>query len=194
MNLAGWAARLEQRIEAGKKIANKKTIQLAAKKSKMFAKYAAKEFYSSYDPLFYGRTNDFYNRLFIIEPKEEEIFVKASSAGLWGHRVSGDYILEVVANQGYHGGAISGPSDFHGNSHPAPGTPYWRKPATEYDGIPPYSLWGRPAEKTESPIEIFMRYFRAAEKGTFSDCWNKTFLKYVYTKNFQDFLKIKIEL
>ena len=181
-----------KRMEKGKKIADEKLIQYMAKTYRVFAKQAALKFYYSYSPLDYKRTFSL-ERLFIIDKKQKGVLVKASSAGLFGHRVSGDYILDIVAEQGYHGGAIKGPSDLFGNPHPSPGTPYWRRPATGFDEIPPYSLWGRAAVKTEPPIEIFQKMSsEAMSNGVFGDYWMKEFLKYVINKNIRMKLEIKL--
>lgn len=127
----------------------------------IFTSYIDK-YYDSYHPKYYKRTRSLYDMY--------DVYLNGSIIG-WhvgevmpgGHRVDATndtYIFDYMFEQGYHGGADSGPNDEAGNPHP--GYMAWRWPAPS-PGNHPYTLWGKMAVKSFSPsnlIDINIQRYR----------------------------------
>ena len=117
---------------------------------------AVGEFYSSYSPAIYSRQYGLYDLLAI--PSGDGIVDYSTiddiidPSNLHSDR-SGGSLYEKVFEQGWHGGAESGPK------HPSPGTPRYRKPP------PRYPRWGRVAARSDPPDERFDRDLANAEAG-----------------------------
>lgn len=99
-------------------------------------------FYSSYSPEYYARTESMYDILEIKRSDKKIVIgflpeMMTSGGGTLG---SGG-LYEQTFKKGWHGGAASGPN------HPAPGAPFWRTPY----GV--YKYWGRAAAVSTAPFD-----------------------------------------
>lgn len=155
MSPSAWFRRLAARLPQSKQIANEATKKKALKDIMRAKILSVRAFYDSYGPIYYNRCYSLYNFLTIKEVGEAGILLQMDDSKLNGHRVSPSYIYEYVVKKGYHGGAISGPPDASGASHPSPGTPYWRTPDESVDSQEAYRYWGRPATSGESIFDLF---------------------------------------
>lgn len=125
------------------------------KRADLIVKTAIDEYYDSYKPWVYDRTESLYKVMdieltpsgFNLSFGGGNVGLASSSSHLGRHRVdevNGDYIYEVMFKKGYHGGA------------PYNGDYYWRWPSPGVTReTPPYIMWYPygPAVQTESPWE-----------------------------------------
>lgn len=114
------------------------------KDADLIVKSAIDAYYDSYAPHEYGRQESLYSVFKIEETGGNFDLVFDAPNG--SHRVSNDYIYDVMFKKGYHGGA------------PHNGSYYWRFPSAQFAnelGVPPYIAWYPfgPAVQTESPWE-----------------------------------------
>ena len=108
-------------------------------------------YYADYTPLFYKRTKSLYD-VYKINAIGTSIKWVVPYMYPSGHRVDGKYIYDKMFEEGWHGGAASGPPDFYMTPHP--GYMAWRKPGPPgCANLKPYSLWGRQAIRSESPSD-----------------------------------------
>lgn len=113
------------------------------KDADLIVKSAIDAYYDSYAPHEYGRQESLYSVFKIEETGGNFDLVFDAPNG--SHRVSNEYIYDVMFKKGYHGGA------------PYNGGYYWRFPSVRYAykmGCPPYVTWyPTPAVQTEPPWE-----------------------------------------
>jgi len=118
------------------------------------------EFYSSYTPALYDRQYGLYDLLDL--PSDSQYFTYDSIDDLvnpdklHGDR-SGGSLYHKIFEEGWHGGAESGPK------HPSPGTPRYRIPP------PNYPRWGRIAKQTTPPYDRFYDELANAETSYLID-------------------------
>lgn len=126
-----------------------------AKVKEIFDKWVD-NYYASYSPRYYSRTNGLKNA-YICEVYGNILVFESDASMLGGsHRIeSKEYIFDHMFLEGWHGGANSGPN------HPAPGELYWRTPFKEY------TRWGSIAASSAAPgphIQSEVRnYFKSGE-------------------------------
>ena len=156
--------RLASSIETAKSKTNLEIPVKAAPEIESASRFAVEDWYMSFNPDYYERTESLLN-VYDIQPQIGTINVHLRSDELGGHRASNDYIYEYMFILGYHGGAISGPE------HPAPGTPYWRT------GLE-FSKWGDPAPKTTSAYTLMRKYI-SEKKDSIKELTWSTFLGYL---------------
>lgn len=156
--------KLADSIETAEKKTNEEIPKKAAPEIENASRFAVEDWYMSFNPEYYERTESLLN-VYDVKPLSGEINVNLSSDELGGHRVGNNYIYEYIFKQGYHGGAIDGPE------HPAPGTPYWR---TGFN----FSEWGRPAPKTTSAYMLMQKYI-SEKKDPIKELTWSTFIGYL---------------
>lgn len=156
--------KLADSIETAKKKTNEEIPKKAAPEIESASRFAVEDWYMSFNPEYYERTESLLN-VYDVKPLSGEINVNLSPDKLGGHRVGNDYIYEYIFKQGYHGGAIDG------LEHPAPGTPYWR---TGFN----FSEWGSPAPKTTSAYILMQKYI-SEKKDPIKELTWSTFLGYL---------------
>ena len=112
----------------------------------LIVKTAIDSYYDSYEPHIYQRQESLYSafQVELTHAGFDLVFDEGNMRG--GHRISNEYIYDVMFKKGYHGGA------------PHNGNYYWRYPSPQFAselGIPPYITWYPfgPAIQTESPWE-----------------------------------------
>ena len=122
------------------------------------------EFYGDYSPEIYTRNYSLYDVVEInVDVEGMTISYSGAPENATPFRKGGGTVFELSFMGGYHGGAASGdytvmpqsdPDDsgftVRHTPHPSPGTPYWRTPH------PWYTDWGRPAEWSIPPADVFM--------------------------------------
>lgn len=125
------------------------------------------DFYSSYSPHEYNRSESMYSLLQTsVQDDSLSIWFEPSNMSPYRSGYSGeDGLYDLVFRRGVHGGASSGPG------HPSTGTPYWRRPK------PYYSRWGvAAAVATVAPLdEMRLRveeYERTEMQSDFDKIWS----------------------
>lgn len=140
---------------------NKKTARLLYYKIKEICNEAITHYYNSYSPRMYRRKESLFDA--VDYGIRNEQFHAEYGADLINarHRISNEYIFDVMFMEGWHGGAKNG------TGHPSPGTPYWKYPPTarnmyleEYDKIVYVNKWAlwypTPAVQSTAPFEMIM--------------------------------------
>lgn len=152
------------------------------------AQSAIDDFYDDYTPNTYNRHGDIYNTYKVtVEIDEFEINYKVDFDPKYMQYHGGikDYLFNIVFEEGWHGGAISG------NGHPDPGTPWYRnlgaisqarKLGIDSSGLSPSSFWLREAERSNSPYETIK-----SNMNKYYSTWEK---KYIHELN--EYLKNKL--
>lgn len=136
-------------------------------KIKEICNEAISRYYNAYAPRMYKRKESLYDAVDYGIRNNTQFHAEYGADLISArHRVSNEYIFNVMFMEGWHGGAKNG----HG--HPSPRTPYWKYPPTarniyleEYDKIiyvAPWTIWyPSPAVKSEAPFNMIM------------DAWNE---------------------
>lgn len=151
----------------------------AYQQSKLAALFseAVQEFYAAYTPSLYSRQYGLYETLDLKIDSDGTVLYDTAidlvdASKMHGDRNGGD-LFRKVFEQGWHGGAESGPDGETGkDDHPSPGTPYYRTPH------PYYRHWGQKAIQTESPLDILQRKLDHAEGGEMFSTFKQIFNKY----------------
>lgn len=127
-------------------------------KIKQINRDAVDQYYEAYTPQAYRRTESLYKAYRIRKKKAGFDLLVGGEFIPDSHRVSSEYIYDVMYKKGYHGGAP------HNNSY------YWRFPGPTLAkelGIPRYIAWYPfgPAPQTQSPYEVFKREWDEYRNG-----------------------------
>lgn len=115
-------------------------------------------YYEAFTPNFYKRTESLY-KAYRVKIDRNDVVIKLGGEFIPDtHRVSTDYIYNMMFKEGWHGGAPR--PDFDD------GNLYWRSPAKKNDGMPPFTFWGQIAPRTEAPfVMIEKRVNNYAERN-----------------------------
>lgn len=120
---------------------------------------AVDQYYEAYDPWAYRRTESLY-RAYRIRKRKAGFDLLVGGEFIPDHRVSSEYIYDVMYKKGYHGGAP------HNDSY------YWKCPSPVFaqeHGIPKqyiYKYWYPfPAPQSEAPYDVFKRKWDEYRNG-----------------------------
>ena len=151
--------KLVNSIETAENKTNEEIPKKAAPEIERAARTAVEDWYMAYSPDYYNRKESLLH-VYDVKPQVGLVNVHLSSDELGGHRVSNDYIYNLMFLQGWHGGAL-------------------------HDGFPPlyrtgmnFSEWGRPAEKTTSAYLLMQQYIGEMKYEIQELTWN-TFRGYL---------------
>ena len=146
-------------IENAKNKTNEEIPQKAAPEIEKAARTAVEDWYMAYQPVSYERTESLLH-VYDVKPQTGLVNVHLSSDELGGHRVSSDYIYNLMFLQGWHGGAL-------------------------HDGFPPlkrtgpgFIYWGGPTVKT-TPAYLLMQQYIGEMKGEIQELTWNTFRGYL---------------
>lgn len=135
------------------------------RKLKYIGNDAVTQFYDSYEPRIYDRSESLFKAYKpIVNEDEWALDVDASYIPSSYHGEKNDYIFQNSFLEGFHGG------DRNGDNHPNPGEPWWKTP------YPIFDHWYIPAAKGPAPMGIIEK--EVAECiNEMSDAFNKDKLK-----------------
>ena len=147
--------RVRAAVEKAKEDAFADFLVVAEDRIRTIFNSVIQDFYASYSPKHYDRTESLYNLLQITTTRDTlsgEFNSDMMSSFRNGYS-GDDGLYDQVFRHGWHGGAGSG------DGHPDPGRPYWRTP------VPYYNRWGHEAAMSDiSPLEDFNRRLSDYEK------------------------------
>lgn len=162
---------------------NRRLARAAYRRIKEICLESVREYYASYHPHMYNRRKSLYNAYDIgIRNGDTLLFELGPDLMTEWHRVSSDYIYEVMFKEGWHGGARDSNRDDRKDfaKHPNPGTPYWRMPPTprmmyidEIDELHYVGRWKfwypQPAVRSAAPYDMITNKWNKYLDGEYQE-------------------------
>ena len=135
--------------------ADEKLALMQYNKAKKICKSAVDSYYNDYDPMKHGkyrRKYSLYEAYHVGIRGKKFVFELGDELMTSRHRVSNEYIYEMMFQEGWHGGANKIAEDKIDRwlPHPDPGVPYWRYPGKPRGNMERWERWNRfPAPRSK---------------------------------------------